>query len=64
MMMVGWCEMSKVFVAFDESEQLILKSIYYDEDPEEALEFVLKHIIPKVKKEMSCLANTLSAQKG
>ncbi|HML35654.1 MULTISPECIES: hypothetical protein [Sporomusa] len=56
--------MSKVLVAFDESEQLLLKSIYYDEDPEEALKFVLKHIIPKVRKEISCLTNTLSAQKG
>lgn len=56
--------MGKVFVAFDESEQLILKSIYYDEDPEEALSFVLKHIIPKVKKELSCLSGTLSGQKG
>lgn len=56
-------DIGKVFVSFDESEQLLLKSIYYDEDPDEALDFVLKHIIPKVKKDMSCLANTLSAQK-
>ncbi|WP_169717564.1 hypothetical protein SPSIL_046660 [Sporomusa silvacetica DSM 10669] len=56
--------MGKVIVAFDESEQLILKSIYYDEDPEEALNFVLKHILPKVKKELSCLSGTLSGQKG
>lgn len=56
--------MGKVIVVFDESEQLILKSIYYDEDPEEALNFVLKCIIPKVKKELSCLSGTLSGQKG
>ncbi|HML32017.1 hypothetical protein [Sporomusa sphaeroides] len=56
--------MGKVLVAFDESEQLILKSIYYDEDPEEALSFVLNHIIPKVKKDLSCLSGTLLGQKG
>lgn len=55
--------MPKVFVALDESEQLMLKSIYYDEDPEEALKFVLEHIIPKVKKEVSCLSGGMSGQK-
>ncbi|WP_169717964.1 hypothetical protein SPSIL_029540 [Sporomusa silvacetica DSM 10669] len=43
---------------------IYLKSIYYDQDPEEALSFVLKNIIPKVKKELSCLSGTLSGQKG
>ncbi|WP_425059360.1 hypothetical protein SCACP_40500 [Sporomusa carbonis] len=56
--------MPKVFVVFDESEQLLLKSIYYDEDPEEALKFVLEHIIPKVKKDLSCLSGVMSGQKG
>ncbi|BBB90055.1 MAG TPA: hypothetical protein PKA28_07175 [Methylomusa anaerophila] len=56
--------MSKVFVVFDEAEQLLLKSIYYDEDPQEALSFVLEHIIPKVKKEITCLSGLLSGQKG
>lgn len=56
--------MGKVFVTFDESEQMILKSIYYDQDPDEALSFVLKHIIPKVKKEISCLSGTLSGRKA
>ena len=52
--------MSKVFVVFDEDEQLLLKRIYFDEDPEEALEFVLKHIIPKVGKDISCISGMLS----
>jgi hypothetical protein len=55
--------LAKVFVVFDEAEQLILKRIYYDEDPDEALKFVLEHIIPKVKKDISCLSGVMSSQK-
>ena len=55
--------MPKVFVVFDEAEQLLLKRTYYDEDPEEALQIVHEHIIPKVKKDISCLSGKMSGQK-
>ncbi|SJZ89851.1 hypothetical protein [Selenihalanaerobacter shriftii] len=43
--------MSKVFISLDQNELVQLKSIALDKDPEEALEFVLKHIISKVEKQ-------------
>ncbi|HWR39886.1 MAG TPA: hypothetical protein VN611_10335 [Patescibacteria group bacterium] len=55
--------MGKVFAVFDEEEQLLLKRIYFDEDPQDALQFVLEHIIPKVGKEISCISATLSGKK-
>ena len=51
--------MTKVFVVLDEEEQLLLENISMDEDSEEALKFVLEHIIPKVKKQASCLSGRL-----
>ena len=55
---------AKVFIVLDDEEQLILRRIYFDEDPAEALDFVLKHIIPKAGKDISCLSGMLSGTKG
>ncbi|MEL7568627.1 MAG: hypothetical protein AAGU27_27690 [Dehalobacterium sp.] len=51
--------MSKVFVALNEEEQLKLESICTDKDPEEALEFVLKVIVPRLKKTVPCMSGKL-----
>ncbi len=54
----------KVFIVLDEEDQKLLNSVYVDKDPEEALHFVLKHIVPKAKKKMPCLAGELMRSKG
>lgn len=46
-------------MALDIQEQLMLERICVDKDPEEALEFVLEHIAPKIKKELPCLSREL-----
>lgn len=55
---------NKVFIVLDEDDQALLKSVYVDKDPDEALHFVLKHIVPKAKKKMPCLAGELMRSKG
>lgn len=51
--------MSKAFVALNEEDQLKLESICTDKDPKEALEFVLKIIVPRLKKTVPCMAGEL-----
>ncbi len=46
--------MSKVFIVLDEREQQELERLELDRDPQEALEFVLKRIVPKAHKAASC----------
>lgn len=51
--------MGKVFVVLDEEDQVRLQSVCLDKDPEEALQFVLKRVVPKVRKQVPCLAGQL-----
>lgn len=51
--------MSKVFVALDDEDQVILRTICVDKDPQEALYFVLKRIAPKIKKKVPCIAGEI-----
>lgn len=51
--------MSKVFVTLDDQDQVALQSICLDKDPEEALQFVLKRIVPKLHKQVPCIAREL-----
>lgn len=51
--------MSKVFVVLDDRDQVLLQSICMDKDPQEALQFVMKRIAPKVKKQVPCLDGKL-----
>ncbi len=55
---------NKVFIVLDEEEQMLLKSICVDKDPEEALHFVLKKVAPKVHKKAPCLAGQLMRSEG
>lgn len=48
--------MSKVFATLDNRDQVALQSICLDKDPEEALQFVLKSIVPKLHKQVPCIA--------
>ncbi len=48
--------MSKVFVTLDDRDQVALQSICLDKDAEEALQFVLKIIVPKLHKQVPCIA--------
>ena len=47
--------MEAVFIAFDQEDMVTLESIKLDKDPEEALEFVLKTVYPRVEKKAPCL---------
>ena len=47
--------MSKVFIVIDDKDQLDLQSICVDKDPQEALEFILKRIVPQLNKKAPCL---------
>ena len=51
--------MGKVFVTLDDRDQVILQSICLDKDPREALQFVLKNIAPKLRKQVPCIAREL-----
>ncbi|QGP93301.1 hypothetical protein MGLY_27080 [Neomoorella glycerini] len=51
--------MGKVLIALNEEEQLMLQRICLDKDAEEALEFVLQKIAPKIPKKIPCLAGVL-----
>ncbi len=51
--------MGKVFVALDDRDQVILQSICLDKDPQEALQFVLKNIAPKLHKQVPCIAREM-----
>lgn len=51
--------MGKVFIVLDEEEQIRLERICLDKDREEAFQFILKHVAPKLKKPMPCLAGQL-----
>ncbi|KYH33423.1 hypothetical protein [Neomoorella mulderi] len=51
--------MGKVLIALDEEDQLILQRICLDKEAEEALEFVLEKIAPKLPKKIPCLAGVL-----
>ncbi|ADL13519.1 hypothetical protein [Acetohalobium arabaticum] len=42
--------MSKLFISLDQKEQTMLERICLDKDPQEALEFIVEYIIPKVDK--------------
>ena len=44
-----------MFIALDQEDMITLESIRLDKDPEEALEFVLKTIYPRVEKKAPCL---------
>ncbi len=48
-------EEEKVLVALNEEEQIMVKSICLDKDPEEAIYFVTKVLAPKIKKKAPCL---------
>ncbi|SDC00421.1 MULTISPECIES: hypothetical protein [unclassified Candidatus Frackibacter] len=43
--------MGKVFIGLDEDDQLQLERICLDKDPQEALEFILEKVAPKVEKQ-------------
>ncbi len=47
--------MEKVFVVLSDEDQTMLHSICVDKDPQEALDFVLKRIVPQLKKISPCL---------
>ncbi len=51
--------MSKVFVTLDDQDQVALQSICLDKDAEEALQFILKRVVPKLNKQVSCLGREL-----
>ena len=44
------------FIVITDAEKLTLQRIEIDEDPEEALEFVLRVILPKVRQTSKCLS--------
>lgn len=49
-------EDEKVLLALNEEEQIMVKSICMDKDPQEAIYFVTKILAPKIKKKVPCLA--------
>ncbi|MDO9527574.1 MAG: hypothetical protein Q7J27_00260 [Syntrophales bacterium] len=51
--------MSKIFFVLSEEDLITLESICMDKDPEEALSFVMKRVVPQVKKPLPCLAGQL-----
>lgn len=48
--------MPKVFVVLDDREQMTVKKIWMDKDPEEALDFVVKVLAPKVRAKAPCFS--------
>lgn len=51
--------MGKVFVVLDEEADLKAQRICIDKDPEEALEFVLRYIVPQLRKRAPCMDKML-----
>ncbi len=52
-------ESKKAFVAFNDEDVVMINRICVDKDPEDALYFVMKRIVPKLKKQLPCLAGQL-----
>jgi len=50
----------KVFVALDEMEQLTVERICLDRDPDDALEFLAKCILPRLHKANPCVDKALA----
>lgn len=48
--------MGKVYIVLDDSEQVELERICLDKEPGDALRFVLKTIVPKLRKQVPCLS--------
>ncbi|MCL4515844.1 MAG: hypothetical protein M1379_09720 [Firmicutes bacterium] len=51
--------MAKAFIVLDDEEQMLLERICLDKEVDEALRFLEKHIAPKVKKDMPCMAREI-----
>ncbi|MDO9535284.1 MAG: hypothetical protein Q7J85_08130 [Bacillota bacterium] len=51
--------MGKIFFVLEEKDLVTLESICLDKDPEEAMHFVLKRVVPQVRKQLPCLAGQL-----
>lgn len=51
--------MGKIFFVLEEKDLVKLESICLDKDPQEALSFVLKRVVPQVRKQAPCLAGQL-----
>lgn len=56
--------MSKAFLVLDDEEQLILERICADRDEDEALAFIIKNVVPKLRKKVPCLAGELMRHEG
>jgi len=55
----GGIVLSKIFFVLEEKDLVTLESICMDKDPQEALSFVLKRVVPQVRKQVPCLAGQL-----
>ncbi|MDP2873372.1 MAG: hypothetical protein Q8P31_12660 [Bacillota bacterium] len=51
--------MGKVLIVFDELEQVAIQRICLDKDPNEALQFVLQVIEPKLHRRVPCMEKSL-----
>lgn len=51
--------MSKIFFVLNEEDLVTLERIYMDKDSDEALHFVLKKVVPQIRKQLPCLAGQL-----
>lgn len=51
--------MSKIFFVLSEEDLVTLERIYMDKDSDEALHFVLKKVVPQIRKQLPCLAGQL-----
>ena len=56
--------MRKVFIVLDEQELMNLEVILTDRDKDEALKFLKKSIVPKIKKKVPCKSLELTKPKN